>query len=316
MYQDPIKAYAAYFKGKEGKILFPDRVVLEMTNCCNLRCTMCPRRHMVAPEGYMSMDLFKKLVEEIAHYPGTSIAPFFRGESLLHPDFKEMIGFARKHISGRIMLFSNAMLLSKDISCFLLDTGIDHISFSVDSVDPDVYEKIRVNAKLDEVLENIHFFIEEKGRRGVNLPEIQVSTVATEAAQENTRQFIDYWLPLVDRVRVYPEHSQEEEGFGGLNEKIDHRRPCLKPLNEMAVYWNGSVALCNHDWGRINPVGDANTHSLKDIWDSQNYNAIRREHNSGIYRDPSCSECDQWLAYYDDKGVVGQLFTRTDNKGT
>ena len=75
---------------------FPKRVTLELTNHCNLRCVMCPRKYMRGPKGYMSFSLYKNIIGQLAEHRDTALVPFFRGESLLHPRCIEMLRYAKK----------------------------------------------------------------------------------------------------------------------------------------------------------------------------------------------------------------------------
>ena len=55
---------------------YPQQVSLEISNCCNLKCPICPlfqgsdrmNRHKRPPQ-YMSYDLFAALAEQIASWP-------------------------------------------------------------------------------------------------------------------------------------------------------------------------------------------------------------------------------------------------------
>lgn len=291
---------------------FPDRVVIELTNNCNLYCKMCPRRLMKSELGDMKKELFFSLIDTISKYEWTSIAPFFRGESLLHPNFLELMKYARKKIKNRIMLFSNGILFDQNISDNVIKIGLDHISFSLDSVDEETYKKIRGKALFDQVVSNIKYLVKKRNIENKMKPEIQVSMVKTKWNENIIKDFIKKWGNKVDRVRVYEEHTVDSNFGKGGNSYIYQfdRKPCLKPFNEIAVYWNGNIALCNHDWERHNILGNANISPLDAIWESNAYRLVRKLHLSGNYKDiETCGDCDQWKAYYNKDGIIGELVT-------
>jgi len=62
----PVK-YATYMTGRSAGPIFPDRVYIESTNHCNLKCIMCPTGLGVIrrPKGYMAMDLYRRVVDEL-----------------------------------------------------------------------------------------------------------------------------------------------------------------------------------------------------------------------------------------------------------
>mgnify|MGYP000583689921 CR=1 FL=1 len=112
-------------------------------------------------------------------------------------------------------------------------------------------------------------------------------------------------------VKVYEEHSKNGE-FGKLNiKKIPSRKPCAKPLTDTVIYWDGKVALCNHDWAREYPLGDVNSQSIREIWQGEKYHAVRLMHFKGKWDDePTCKNCDHWQMYYTEKGIIGELYER------
>ena len=290
---------------------FPRRVVVELTNRCNLSCSMCPRRFMTAPLGDMQPGLFRKVVDEVASHPGTAIAPFFRGEAMLHPDFLGLLEYARRMVSGRIMLFTNCVPMDEPMADSILSLGIDHISFSIDSPDPQTYRDIRRGGDFERLNKNVSYFLGQKMARGLRLPETQVSFVRTRLNSHLVDAFVSKWKGAVDRVRIYEEHSANGR-FGSSAEAVSQidRQPCLKPFSELVVYWNGETALCNHDWDRKESLGSVRDHSIEEIWHGPEYARIRDMHIAGQWEKMTpCSSCTQWHAYYSDNGVVGELLT-------
>lgn len=292
---------------------FPERLTLELTNCCNLKCVMCPRQSLDKMTGMMELDLYKNIIYEASKYLPVTLVPFFRGESLLHPSFLEMIKMAKDAGLGPIQLTTNAMLLNDEISKGLINIGLDFISFSLDVLGKESYESIRIGGDYKRVINNIESFLEIKERKHSNIPEVQVSTVETELNQNKIAEFVDYWSKKVERVRVYPEHSSEG-AFGSLKEKynipeFDKRLPCKKVFTDMIIYWNGDVAVCNHDWDRKEYIGNVKDAMIKEIWNSRKYNEIRQRQIKGdLYNDPTCKGCDHWIIYYIPDGKIGKLY--------
>jgi len=300
---------------------FPNRVTVELTNNCNLKCAMCPRVYMESSKGYMSMPLFKKIIDEMSTYNNIALVPFFRGESLLHPEFIEMMTYVKTKGISPIQFTTNATILTEDIVQVLIDIELDFISFSVDSIDHDTYGNIRKGADLKEVLKNIERFSEIKRNRGQDKPEIQVSVVKTESTIDSIDEFIDFWRDRVDRVRVYEEHSKGGN-FGSLPKNYnitssEERRPCLKPFSDFIIYWDGSVALCNHDWDRRNAIGNVNQNSIKEIWQNDKYKKIRDaqiKNNNEL--EELCKRCDHWKSYYVEQHQIGELYVSNSKTTT
>lgn len=133
---------------------------------------------------------------------------------------------------------------------------------------------------------------------------------------EEERDFVNFWLDRADRVRLYPPHS-EGGNFGALPDgaraATTRRLPCLKPVTDMVVLADGSVAVCNHDWdrGSLPPLGSWPAQSLAAIYAGPAYAALRARHAVGdCVGIKPCEGCDHWQAPYLEGGLAGALFTR------
>lgn len=293
----------------QRKTFFPSRVTVELTNKCNLKCKMCPRNYQDVKYGFMRQELFEKIIDDMALFGPLTLVPFFRGEPLLHPKFLEFISYVKRKKNIQIQLATNATLLDTKTADRILRLGIDFISFSLDSTKKEEYERIRRDSDYDRVIEYINNFIKKKKRQKLKLPEIQVSIVKTQENQHLIKEFIRHWINQVDRVRVYYEHSQRGT-FGKLklsDQILKKRRPCLKPLTDIVVYWDGTIALCNHDWKREGEIGMIKS-TIEQVWNSSKYHKIRLMHYNRKITDKVCKNCDQWMCYYLPKGIIGELY--------
>ena len=77
-------------KLKEKKINslleFPESFSIETVNICNAKCWFCPQPDHTRSKGYMEIDVFKKIIDEISQNKNKvkSIALFMDGEPSLH----------------------------------------------------------------------------------------------------------------------------------------------------------------------------------------------------------------------------------------
>lgn len=292
---------------------FPARVTLELTNRCNLSCRFCPRTLMERARGDMDTALAKRLLEEIAAHAPVAVVPFFRGESLLHPHWFAILAHAKALGAGEIQFTSNASLLDEQATERLLDLELPFVSFSLDTVDPALYNQTRRGADFAATRANVLHFLKRRAERGSQTV-VQASAVATPAHEPGMQAFVDYWLPLVDRVRVYVEHSADGQP-GSIQAELDEfprRLPCRKPFTDMVVYWNGQAALCNHDWTRQvdgAPLGDVAELGIAGVWNSPAYAAVRQAHQDGeLDAVAPCRGCDHWKMYHMENGFLGRLY--------
>lgn len=264
---------------------FPRRIELELVSDCNLKCTYCPRHFVNELTGYMDFNLFKKLIDEAEEYPNTIFVLHRRGESLLHPQFNEMVNY----IAGKfaeVQMATNATKLTEDKYDSII-RGLDFLSFSLDT--PERFNKTRVPANYERTEAKILKFLEYNQGRVTT----QASMVKTaDTTEEMCLEFTNIWKDRVDRVRIYEEHSSNGE-FGSLENPRKERKPCVMPIYEMLVYDNGIVARCNHDWD-TDGMGDTTKNTLKEIWVNDKYTDLRQQHKTLMLTDPVCSKCDSW----------------------
>ena len=283
---------------------FPKRITLELTNFCNFNCVFCPRRFMEKETGFMDVALARKLMAEMQRwsqkYESVAVVPFFRGESLTHPKWDVLLAALHEFGLGPVQLATNASLLTEDRARRLLEIGVDTLSFSMDTLDPDVYHSLRgsdYKTSLGNVLRFLEMRAAHSGPGGCRI--VQVSAVQTEKNRDDMSTFVDFWRVRADRVRIYPEHSADGNPGSLPGEVADEpRKPCHKVLEDMVIYWNGEVALCNHDWTRIvtgQHIGTVREAGIASVWQSPAYETIREAHRTGnLTGITPCDHCAHW----------------------
>ncbi|MCX7982444.1 MAG: radical SAM protein [Syntrophales bacterium] len=133
------------------------KIYIEPTTRCNLRCETCIRSVWCEPEGDMDWYTFKKILESLDGLPGPKTMAWAGiGEPLLHPQLPDMINGA--HERGlRTEITTNGLLLDEVLAMRLLDAGLDQLSVSIDGVTESTYEGIRRGASITTVVENVRF---------------------------------------------------------------------------------------------------------------------------------------------------------------
>lgn len=263
----------------------------------------------------MNLLLAKKLIDEMSEHLPVALVPFFRGEPLMHPDWYEVLAYAKKKGVGPIQITTNATRMNKEVAQAIIDLQLEFISFSLDTIDQELYQQTRRGADYDTVRDNILYLLELKRKDGRVFPEIQVSAVDTPLHHDKLDDFVAYWQQKVDRVRIYIEHSQDGHP-GSITAPLpsfESRLPCHKLFTDIVIYWDGDVALCNHDWNRVgsDSLGSVMTQGIFEVWNSQKYNMLRSKHKEGDVLDIyPCNYCDHWKMYYIEDGFLGKIFSR------
>lgn len=281
---------------------FPRRIEIELTNECNSHCSYCPRRFMKYKIGFMDFSLFRKLINEISLFPDRMVVLFRRGESILHPRFIDMLNYCKGKCRD-IQIATNASVMNKEIAQAIAENAT-FVSFSIEL--PERYEQFR-SLDYAKVLKNINYFltINQKAKT-------QVSMVSTEdITAREIEEFKRRWINKVNRVRVYDEHSGDGN-FGSLEKHPRERKACVKPFNDMLIFWDGKVGRCNHDWGEY-PLDSVVDKTIQEVWLNPKYDKLREQHRKLIISDKVCSKCDSW---YDKIGVcdVGKVYENETKK--
>lgn len=248
---------------------FPTRIVIELTPACNLTCEMCPRHIIEKDSTFMTFELYKKLIDEIAHTnPKAIVLPFWRGESLLHKEFIKFSNYAlEKNI--RLHISTNAHFV-KDEKAKVL-SKYEFITFSL-------HTKVGV--------ENALKFAKEYK---TTCNTIQASFVDCE---DEMMPYLQEFTSLenlggFDTIRLYEEHTKDGKfGYSG-KQTTTKRFFCPKLTNTLVIAADGSISRCNHIWNTQN-YNITNT-SIKEAWNSKDLQDIRQN-----YPDNLCATCDQW----------------------
>ena len=153
---------------------FPLLLDVELTNCCNLDCIMCPGQIMTRKVGFMTRETFAKIVDEAKGYkPGIR---FIRcGEPFLNKEIFSFINQAKR--PDLIVHFTtNGLLLNDELLDKIFNSELDNIIFSLQGVDKSSYQEMRNNKQYDELKEKISRFKIRRDKEHRTRPFIQITT--------------------------------------------------------------------------------------------------------------------------------------------
>ncbi|HIE27250.1 TPA: tungsten cofactor oxidoreductase radical SAM maturase [Candidatus Poribacteria bacterium] len=167
---------------EEGIILcrpIPDvrKVYIEPTSRCNLNCITCMRNVWKEKTGDMYMNTFNLIFQQLKsfkHLRAVALAGF--GEPLYHPNILIMARHI-KDLGVELSISTNGVLLAP-IAEDLVESGVDKIIVSIDSVNSLDFASIRNGASLNGVLDNIRFLNKVKRRKGSMKPVVGIEFVA------------------------------------------------------------------------------------------------------------------------------------------
>jgi len=273
---------------------------LEPTNHCNLRCIMCPNGagRVTIEKGYMPFEFYKDIIDEITTH-ASAITLAVNGESLLHPRFYDMVRYgADKGI--KLLLNTNATLLSHDKAKRLIDSGISSISFAFDGFNKSMYEKARVGANFESTLDNILFFLNLKKDRKSESPYTVLSILSLQIKKISTDEklsFLKQFDGLVNEVRLRQVSSwgstfNETKAFS-YRRNLNVYPPCSRLWSTSVIAWNGNVVPCVYNANHEYVIGNLRQNRFEAIWNSDKMMALRQGMIDGSYLrlSPLCENC-------------------------
>jgi len=305
---------------RPGKRDLPlEHVFLPVTQRCNLKCPMCMRHN---PENWDASDAAPEILQSVFE-----ASPFLHsvvtggtGEVLLYENLQGVIRELRKRMpeDSQVGFNTNGTLMTKHIASRLIDLGVNWLTFSVDGATRPTYERIRIGANFDKVIENIAHTVEYRNTSGAkklwlqsnyviqkeNVHEIPAfaglagSLGLDSVTFSHLRDFKTGEFSMFGEEVLRPMFEQAAET--GKRYGLKMIFPRIHPLDEprclfmqAAYLWlSGEVVPCCRMLegaypGAIRTFGNVHEKSLLDIWNSTEY----REFRHGVLARAFPDEC-------------------------
>lgn len=291
---------------------FPSCVQLTLSHyICDSSCISCPvgrlnrgdleaRARWEADGGvrvFMAWEVFEKAVRETGQHPETFLRFHCRGEPSLHPQFVEMIAFAKSAGVKTIQVFTNGITMDEDLAQRTLDAGLDVIEFSVHG-HTKTYQALMGNNHFERVVNNVLGFIHLRDKLGKRT-KVVVSAVDQPGFRQDKDAHRQFWMGKADQVILRPYHS-----WGGRisQQKVEvpqSRRPCPQFWTRLTVGPTGNILFCFNSWDEDESEIAANLMephvTISDVWQSEKYAQVRDAHLAGNYTLGCCAQCTDWV---------------------
>jgi len=223
------------------------------------------------------------------------------GESFLHPQFIDMVRYAKKkNVAKMIHLNTNALLWEDKIIDGILDSGIDDITVSFDASRAETYIRDKGFDFLARAERNVVKLLNERNKHGLSRPFIRAKIMEFDnITHGEINEFFKKWTGVADSVQVTGIHnwSGKIKGLRVTDEFSRVRYPCVIMWYSLVINWNGEVTVCSVDWNTEINVGNANKNTLHEIWNSSEIKIARK---SQIDKDYSsygvCKDCVVWVS--------------------
>lgn len=278
----------------------PRSVSINSVGSCNYSCAKCQFHSPSSKSGrefnqVMPLEKFERFLDRVADYARLRVIyPCVTGEPLTHPDIVTIV--RRIKDNGYMCGFTtNAFALTPDMTDHLLDAGLDQLAISIDSIDPDKYQRLQEGGDLRTVEKNIlnyrNKYFKKYGRFSAT-----INCVVDEDNVDEQDAFRTRWLAegfSVSFSTKYDFLNQNapyfvNDGWGPVD-----RQPCWALWNSMYLTHDGRVVSCG---------SMAKTLGLKDnifdtdpaaLWRCENLTTLRQQQLTGV-RPGYCKQFNCW----------------------
>lgn len=291
----PYEAFAHLFFRNLDPGDFPFKFVVEVTNHCNLRCKTCPREQSGRGYGNMERGLFESLADQAAGKM-TLFYPQGFGESLMHPDYRAMIGYLGSSGVRYPVCITNGTLLDDESCRTLIGGPVRLVCVSLDGGTKEVYEETRVNGDFERVVANVERLLRLREELGARHPFVSLSVIGTDAVKATVETLRSHWEPLLRRTDdifvctpitwagTWPTPDTPlARGEVTLLEPSAARAlpPCRMLYKTLTVFHDGRVTPCSSDHACKLEVGNAREETVAEIWNGERLGQLRRLHEQG-----------------------------------
>ena len=214
------KAYQRALRNRETEVSHnPLEIQIELTNHCNIHCIFCAREH---DEAYLTREAVghipMEMVGDLAGMLETAeiVMPQGFGEPFLHKEFLPILELC-KRLGATVMFNTNGTMIREKEARRVVKAGVDIMTLSLDGGTKETFERLRVGAKFDKILDNMRRLKKMKAQEKTQLPLIYIEFIAMRS---NIHE-----LPImVDVAHEIGAHRLHVEPLVPYTEELEHER--------------------------------------------------------------------------------------------
>jgi pyruvate-formate lyase-activating enzyme len=304
----------------------PFQLQVEVTNHCNLQCTMCPRTTtMSRPLGHMDIDVWDGILQSwsgrdlridllnpLTRRPAQArvrggVRLYYLGEFLMHPQFERIVAIAAERDCAIGIQTNGQLLVKRSVRQRLLDAAPPAIGISIDGMDARSYEHLRAGGRWEAVKRGIETFIAERAARGLeDKIALRLHTIVPDESEQTRARIQEFLQTIGDGsipISYLPLSATNPATFidssGNVMKydfKPDHEvsadhPSCLEPLQKMQILWDGNVSACCVDADGVIRVGSVGM-GVDAVWNGPELRRLKEAHlHHDLSQFPLCQKC-------------------------
>jgi len=206
----------------------PRIMLIMLTNKCNLRCPMCATIHQ--KNQWEISDEFKQYI--LNNLDNLELITWQGGEVFLYKGFKDLFLKAKKNKYLKQIIITNGLLINEQWADLITQANRLDLTISIDSIEKDIYEKLRFGANFEQLLQNLECIKQCRIKNNSNITVTMRTTISDEniytldkivnfAINYNINVLI--WSPLImEGNQQYSLKSKSDDDLVVIKANIDN----------------------------------------------------------------------------------------------
>jgi O-antigen chain-terminating methyltransferase len=290
-------------RGETGRMR-PIMLFCETVNICNADCVFCPYSAQTRPRGFMTSDLFAKVLAQYREIGGgrLTLTPMV-GDALLDRLWMErvrLLAKAREQVTPSITTNLYALDQYSDQEILEMLRGFSRIYVSCYGITADECETITRRRSFDRFLTQMRRLLSLRRASATDCEiRIGIRTLTPRTSNELTaflREQVGEVLPF-RATHTYKNWGNTMRGplpgEAVWAPERTNESPCIMLPLAMQIYWDGRVSACSccdYDSSSQLFLGDLTQQSLSEIFNSPSSQELWRLHETGCLP-PICRNC-------------------------
>ncbi|MHC1713611.1 MAG: radical SAM protein [Solidesulfovibrio sp.] len=260
----------------------PTQAFIEITNHCNLNCTMCNTHMATREKGFMSPEMFDQVVARLQYLGINRAALHTVGETLVHPQINALLSIAQNR-NFNVFFSTNGQLTSRLQSILPFYSGtFNSIRFSIDAATPETYAMIRRGGKIEKVWESLNSIHTYNKSHSASF-ETKTNYIVSDTNKDEINMFLSKAGEFVAPNNMkfnFPNSLSPDPSF--LKEIFPFHKLiypttffCTMPFNTIAITFDGKISLCCRDYNGDLTIGSFLEDNPLKHWRSARAETIR-----------------------------------------
>lgn len=300
---------------------FPRRIVLELTNACNLRCRMCGRNEALFNKTAMSLEDVQRLAPFLQSIEEITLCGW--GEPTINPCFPDILDYIAAYPARKYLITNGTRLWG--LSDELLKNQVDIIAVSLDGSCATTNNRIRVGSDFQRIIGDLQSMVNQKKEKGLRFPYLNFIFTAMRSninelpdlvrlahiigldevkvvyltvfgkdllseslwnRKNEVKKFFSEAIELGDQLGIHIKlpYIQGEDPTGQAFHK-----PCSVGWRDLFIGSDGYVRPCHSTALKLFPIDKYNT--PEQMWNSKEYQHFRAIVNDPDKMPKECRRC-------------------------